>query len=76
MDKLKARFAKMKEVFFCILNGYLYWKDLSGILLHCLLENEEEKTIKEFYKGVCGGHHFWKGTINKILRARFYGPTI
>jgi transposase InsO family protein len=45
-------------------------------LLSCLLEEEVEKTIREFHKGDCGGHHYWKTTVHKILRAGFYWPSI
>jgi hypothetical protein len=54
----------------------LYWKDPGGILLNCLLEDELKKAIKEFHKGNYGGHHYWKTTVQKILRARFYWTTI
>jgi hypothetical protein len=30
----------------------------------------------EFHKGMCGGHHSWKATVNKILRAGFYWPSM
>jgi hypothetical protein len=40
------------------------------------LEEEVEKTIREFHKGNCGGHHYWKTTVHKILRAGFYWPRI
>ena len=26
--------------------------------------------------GECGGNHYWKATVNKIMRAGFYRPTI
>ena len=76
MNKSKARFVKLKATKFCILNGYLYWKDPCVILLKCLLEYEARKNIKEFHKGDCGGHHYWKATVKKILRAGFYWSTI
>lgn len=41
-----------------------------------MVEEESKKVIKEFHKGDYGGHHYWKATINKILRAGFYWPTI
>jgi hypothetical protein len=47
-----------------------------GVLLNFLLEDEAQQTMKEFHKGDCGGHHYWKTTVNKILRAGFYWPTI
>jgi hypothetical protein len=71
LSKTKARFLKLKATKFCILNQSLYWKDPGGILLSCLLEEEVEKTIREFHKGDCGGHHYWKTTVHKILRVGF-----
>jgi transposase InsO family protein len=29
----------------------------------------------EFHSGLCGGHHSWKTTSHKILRAGYYWPT-
>jgi hypothetical protein len=47
-----------------------------GIFLRYLLEEEAEKTIKEFHKGECGGFHYWKETMHNILRVGFYWPSI
>jgi hypothetical protein len=76
LSKTKARFLKIKEAKFFILNQSLCWKDLGGILLSCLLEEEVEKNIIEFHKGDCGGHDYWKTTMHKILRAGLYWPSI
>ena len=76
LSKTRARSVKLKDAKFCILNQYLYWKDPGRVLLNCLLENESQHTIKEFHKGDCGGHHSWKVTANKILRAGYYWPTL
>ena len=54
------------------MNQYLNWKYPGGILLNFLLENESQKTMKECHQGVCGGHHSYKVTSNKILRYGFY----
>eukprot|EP00253_Pinus_taeda_P022351 PITA_22351 len=40
----------------------LYWK--------------ADKVLKEFHVGDYGGHLYWKSTADKILRARFYWPTL
>jgi hypothetical protein len=45
LSKTKARFLKLKEEKFCILNQSLYWKDTRGILLSFLLEGEVQKNI-------------------------------
>ena len=76
LSKTKARFLKMKETNFCIVNKSLYWKDPRGILLSFLLEEEAERTIREFHKGDCGGHHYWKNNVHNILRDGFYWPNI
>lgn len=67
---------KLKSVGYYILDGYLYWKDPGGILLNCLLEIEVKEKINEFHKHDCGGHLFWKTTVHKNLRDRFYWPTL
>ena len=41
-----------------------------------MLEDEFEKVIEEFNKGDCGGQHYWKATVNKILRVGFYWPSM
>ena len=76
LRKTRARSVKLKGAKFCILNQYLYWKEPGGVLLNCLLENEAQHTFKEFHKGDCGGHHSWKVTENKILRAGYYWPPL
>ena len=72
----KARSVKLKSSRYVIINGFLYWKDLGGILLNCLLETEVREKIDEFHKKYCGGHLYWKTTTYKILRASFYWPTL
>jgi hypothetical protein len=56
--KTKAIFLNQKEANFPTLNGSLYWKYPGGVLLKCLLEDEAQQTMKEFYKGDYGGHHY------------------
>jgi hypothetical protein len=75
-DKSRARSIKLKAVKYCILGENLFWKDPGGILLNCLTEEETEGIIIEFHKGVCGGHHAWRATAYKILRAGYYWPSL
>jgi hypothetical protein len=76
LRKTKAIFLKLKETKFCILDNSLYYNDPGGILLNCLLEEDMKRDIKEFHKGDCGGHHYWKTTMHKILRVGFNMPSI
>jgi hypothetical protein len=72
LTNTKVGFLKLKAMKYCILDGNLYWKDVGGILLKCLLKDEENKVMQEFHAGDYGGHLNWKTTSNKILRAGFY----
>ena len=76
LSKSKARSIKLKSARYCIIDGYLYWKDPGGILLNCLLETETQEKIEEFHNKDCGGHLFWKKIAYKILRDGFYWPTL
>ena len=73
LTKNQARSVKLKSIKYCIINGFLYWKDLGGILLNCLLEKEAQEKIREFHQGDYGGNLYWKVTTHKILRASFIG---
>jgi hypothetical protein len=76
LSKTKARSINLKAAKFCIINKYLYWKDLGGVLLNCLLEEESQNKRKYFHNGYCGGHLYWKTITYKILRAGFYWLTL
>ena len=52
MSKTKAIFVKLKATKFCILNGYLYWKDLGGILLNYLLGVQTKKPLRSFIREI------------------------
>jgi len=66
----------LKASKYCILDGVLFWKDLSGVLLNFLVKTEAKDLMSDFHKGDCGGHLFWKTTSNKILRVGFYWPNL
>jgi hypothetical protein len=76
MGKSKARSLKLKAVKYCLIGQVLYWRDPLGVLLKCLNPQESQKVIFEFHSSLCGGHHFWKTTAHKILRAGYYWPTL
>ena len=76
LDKVKVRALKPKAMKYCLNDNGLFWKDPSGILLKCLVKREAEQVIFDFHEGICGGHHFWKTTAYKILRAGYFWPTL
>jgi hypothetical protein len=63
---------KLHAVKYYISKKRLYWKDPLGFLLVYLVESKTEEVISQFREGVCGGHHAWRATAYKILRAGYY----
>jgi hypothetical protein len=76
MGKSKARDLNLKTIRYCLIDQVLYWRDPLGVLLRCLSPQEAQKVMFEFHGSLCGGHHFWKTTTHKILRAGYYWPTL
>ena len=76
LDKSKFISLKLKSVKYCIIDQILFWKDPNGILLRCVIEEEEKQIFCDLHHGVCGGHHHWKYTAFKILRASYYWPIL
>jgi ribonuclease HI len=76
LQRSKARALKLKAVRYCLIDQVLYWKDPLGVLLKCMSPPEAEMIVAEFHSGLCGGHHFWRATAHKILRAGYYWPTV
>jgi hypothetical protein len=70
----QARALKLRAIKFCIYNNLLYWRDPASLLLRCLDKEESVKVTHQFHSAVCGGHHYWKATAHKILRAGYYWP--
>jgi len=76
LSRTKKRFLKMKASKFCVIDNVLFWKNHEGILLNCITLSETDNVMKEFHAGDCGGHLYWNSTVDKILRAGFYWPTL
>jgi hypothetical protein len=72
LSPAKCRTLKLHAVKYCIAENQMYWKDPLVFLLICLVESETLWVIEEFHEGVCRGHHAWRATAYKILRAGYY----
>jgi hypothetical protein len=64
-----VRDLKLKEIKCCIINQILYSKDPLGVLLRFLDPQEAQRAMLYFHDSSCGGHHFWRTTLYKILKA-------
>eukprot|EP00253_Pinus_taeda_P004580 PITA_04580 len=72
----QARTIKLRAAKYCVHENLLYWRDPFGILLRCLDKEQSMEIMQQLHSNMCGGHHYWKTTADKILRAgcqRFEG---
>ena len=76
LTRTQGRALKLKSASFCIKDNLLFWKDPLGVLLRCVTKEEAVKVMTEFHDSICGGHHYWKTTAHKILRAGYYWPCV
>ena len=44
--------------------------------MRCIDPNESKKVIFDTHNSVCGGHHYWRTTAYKILRAGYFWPSL
>lgn len=72
----QARNLKLKAKKYCINDSLLYWRDPSEVLLRCLDEEQSIEVMQQFHDNMCGGHHYWRTTTHKILRAGYYWPSL
>jgi len=75
-DKSKVRSFKLKTIKYYIKDNCLYWKDPTGVLLRCIDPEESKIVIFQMHSSVCGGHHYWRTTAYKILRASYFWPNL
>jgi len=71
-----VREVKLKATKYCLIDQVLYWKDPLGVLLRCLDSQEAQRIMSDFHDSLRGGHHFWRTTTYKILRAGYFWPSL
>eukprot|EP00253_Pinus_taeda_P027055 PITA_27055 len=76
LSSSQARTIKLRAAKYCIHENLLYRRDPSRVLLRCLDKEKSMEVTQQFHSNICGGHHYWKTTTHKILRARYYWPTL
>jgi hypothetical protein len=76
MNPKEQRTLKMKENQYMYIADKLFKINYDGILLICIDENQAQELIRELHEGICVGHFAPTATTHKIIRARFYWPSI
>ena len=61
---------------YIILGDTLYRRGIDSVFRRCLTFDEAEKALNDCYSGACGGHMSGYATAQKILRARYFWPSL
>jgi hypothetical protein len=56
--------------------GHLYNLGAYNILRRCVMEHERPIILAEVHEGIVGGHYTGKSTMQKVLCAGLWWPTI
>ncbi|XP_059067512.1 uncharacterized protein LOC131858327 [Cryptomeria japonica] len=76
MSDNKKRKLKLYAIKYATINGKIWWRNSDGVMLKCVDQDQAHKLLTEMDSGGCGGHYMAQTTAHKILRARFWWPTI
>ena len=71
----KKRLEK-KASSYALIDGILYKKSFTFLLLRCLSISEANYVLREIHKGVCGNHLRGRALAQKALRQGFFWPTM
>ena len=66
------RILQLRVAKFIIIDDVLYKKGLDGMFLRCVDVDQQEKLLKTFHDGACGGHFSSTVIAFKILRSGYY----
>jgi hypothetical protein len=61
---------------FSLIAGHIYNMGPYEILRRCLMEAERPLILIEAHEGITGGHYVGKATVQKVLRASLWWPTL
>jgi phosphopantetheinyl transferase (holo-ACP synthase) len=61
---------------FSLIVGQLYKMGPDEILRRCVMEAERPLILAEAHEGIAGGHYAGKETMQKVLRAGLWWPTL
>ena len=72
----QRRALHLKSALYHIIDGVLFRKNYDGVFLRCLKHEDAKRVVAELHDGPAGGHFSGDTTTHKILRARYYWPTL
>jgi ribonuclease HI len=60
---------------YTVVEGDLYRRDVNGILMRCITQEEGHELLTEIHGGECGSHSASRTLVGKAFRHGFYWPT-
>ena len=72
----EARKLKVRSARYVLMDEVLYKRGFSQPYLRCLASDETHYVLREVHEGACGNHSGARSLVHKIIRARYYWPTI
>ena len=75
-EKDKARKVRVKSARYVLMDEVLYKRGFSQPYLRCLALDEANYVLREIHEGACGNHLRARSLVHKVVRARYYWPTI
>ena len=74
--KDEARKLRVKAARYVLINEVLYKRGFSQPYLRCLTPDEANYVLREIHEGAYGNHSGARSLIHKVVRARYYWPTV
>ena len=74
--KDEARKLRIKSAKYVLMDEVLYKRGFSQPYLRCLAPDEANYVLREVHEGACGNHSGANSLVHKVVRARYYWPTI
>ena len=74
--KDEARKLRVRSARYILLNDALYKRGFSQPYPRCLSPDDVNYVLREIHEGACRNHSGARSLIHKVIRARYYWPTI
>ncbi|XP_025670295.1 uncharacterized protein [Arachis hypogaea] len=75
-DEKTTKTLRREAAKYAIIQGQLFRKGLSQLLLKCLHPDQTNYVLREVHEGCCGHHIGGKALARKLIRAGYYWPSM
>ncbi|CAL8167674.1 unnamed protein product [Prunus armeniaca] len=75
-DKTEAKVVRQRSARYLLLQGVLYRRSYSLLLLRCVTPQQGDYILREIHEGACGDHSGSRSLAFKAIRQGYYWPTL